>query len=93
MCINCSNMSRPPFFRAKPGSAEAYRGICCRNCGDPLKRGEGFYQSHGKPYCRGCIENASADDLVRFCETTWDEWLSGMGIEAVSVPLGRSIGG
>lgn len=87
MCQFCRQLICPPFCPNAGSDDIAYGGTRCRNCGNRLSETEFHYLSHGKPYCRDCIENASPDDLVRFCETTWDEWLADMGITtAVEVP-------
>ncbi len=83
MCRECKNMVHPPLSQFDP-SRQPFGGTRCRNCGADLTKRDCFYLSHGKPYCPDCIEDASVDDLVRFCETTWDEWLSEMGIVPVS---------
>ena len=87
MCKFCRKLICPPFGPNAGSGDEASGGTRCRNCGSRLNESDFHYVSHGKPYCRDCIENASQDDLVRFCETTWDEWLADMGItSAVEVP-------
>ena len=93
MCRFCRKIVCPPFCAAERGREEEPGGERCRNCGAPLSADEGIYRSHGKPYCRTCIENALPDDLVRFCEATWDEWLSGMGIETIAPTPRVHIGG
>ena len=87
MCQYCRQLICPPFCPNAGGGDEAYGGTRCRNCGARLGEDTFHYVSHGKPYCRSCIEEATPDDLVRFCETTWDDWLEEMGITtAVSIP-------
>ena len=87
MCKLCRKLICPPFCPDSREKEEAYGGEVCRNCGAVLREGELFYRSHGKPYCQTCIEEATPDDLVRFCETTWEDWLEEMGIEPVlSIP-------
>ncbi len=93
MCKYCRKITCPSLCKAKGGKEEAYGGLRCRNCGTRLSGREPIYRSHGKPYCQNCIEDASTDDLVRFCETTWDEWLSGMGIEREDLPARTYVGG
>ncbi|MBE6529938.1 MAG: hypothetical protein E7680_05010 [Ruminococcaceae bacterium] len=87
MCQFCRQLICPPFCPNASGNDQAYGGTQCRNCGSTLSEDGFHYLSHGKPYCRECIENASPDDLVRFCETTWDEWIESMGIlPAINAP-------
>ena len=87
MCQLCRQLICPPFCPNAGETEEAYGGKRCRNCGAELPPDGFYYLSHGKPYCRYCIEAASPDDLVRFCETTWDEWIASMGIlPAVETP-------
>lgn len=87
MCQFCRQLICPPFCPNADGNDRAYGDALCRNCGAKLPKDGFHYLSHGKPYCRECIEGATPDDLVRFCETTWDEWLENMGIlPAVSAP-------
>lgn len=93
MCKYCRNLICLPFCPNSDEPEEAYRGTRCRNCGTLIREGERFYRSHGKPYCQSCVEDASADDLVRFCETTWEKWMSDMGIEAAEMPSTGRIGG
>lgn len=88
MCQYCRKLICPPYCPNAGEADEAYGGQRCRNCGCLLSDADFHYVSHGKPYCRTCIETASPDDLVRFCETTWDEWLEGMGVLPAS-PLPR----
>ncbi len=94
MCQYCRQLICPPYC---PNASEegdiAYGGTRCRNCGARLDDSEFHYVSHGKPYCRACVEEATQDDLVRFCETTWDEWLGDMGIVPVTPVPRVHIGG
>lgn len=83
MCRQCRSHVLPRFGQFHQ-ILQPFGGRKCRNCGTKLRKNERFSVSHGKPYCPECIEEASTDDLVRFCETTWDEWIVKMGISAVS---------
>ena len=72
--------SKEQFDPAK----QPFGGTRCRNCGAKLTQKTYFYVSHGKPYCPSCIEEATVEDLVRFCETMWEDWVEEMGILTVS---------
>lgn len=86
MCKKCRCTISPTISQFNP-ALQPFGGRKCRNCGKDLTGQDYFYVSRGKPYCKRCIEDASADDLVRFCETMWNEWIEKMGIAAVSTDL------
>jgi len=53
----------------------------CKNCGSLLLPGQPYYRIHGKPYCAECVETASQETLIRFCEIPREEWLRKMGFQ------------
>lgn len=79
MCKVCKRMICPPTCPNFESNDRSARILRCASCGKALRRGDGFYQKNGFPYCEDCLELADTDTLVRICETQKQTWLEQMG--------------
>lgn len=68
MCKICKQAICPANCPSFVGDWEGERERTCVMCGAWIDAERGYYEIHGFPYCRECIEYAELDSLVRICE-------------------------